>query len=140
MALGFALATASWFVMGAIPDMWVAVGALIVFALGEATQAPRFYEYVSDLAPREQVGTYMGFAFLPVAIGTFTAGAIAGPLVEHYIGRTVDGTLVPGPGAATPGHMWYWIGAIGVVSTVLMLAYDRFLAPKQNAKGSDLTG
>ncbi|HEX6853273.1 MAG TPA: MFS transporter [Candidatus Polarisedimenticolaceae bacterium] len=133
MALGFALATASWFVMGSVPDFWVTVGALALFAIGEATQAPRFYEYVSDLAPSDQVGTYMGFAFLPVAIGTFTAGLIAGPLVEHYVGRTVDGTLVPGPGAGNPGQMWYWVGAIGVVSTILMLAYDKLLAPKRTA-------
>ncbi len=33
-----------------------------IFAIGEAVQAPRFYEYVSRLAPPEQVGTYMGFA------------------------------------------------------------------------------
>jgi hypothetical protein len=24
--------------------------------------------------------------------------------------------------------MWFWVGAIGVVSTVLMLAYDRLVA------------
>lgn len=131
MALGFALATSSWFVMGMLPDFWITVGAIILFSIGEAIQAPRYYEYVADLAPKEQVGTYMGLAFLPVALGTLSAGFIAGRLVEHYIGRTVDGTLVAGPGAATPGHMWFWIGAIGVVSTTLMLAYDRFLAPKK---------
>jgi dipeptide/tripeptide permease len=131
MTLGFALATLSWFLMGSVPVLSVTIGAIMVFAIGEATQAPRYYEYVADLAPKEQVGTYMGFAFLPVAIGTFTAGFIAGPLVEHYIGRTVDGALVPGPGAGNPGQMWYWVGAIGVVSTILMLAYDRFLAPKK---------
>jgi POT family proton-dependent oligopeptide transporter len=111
----------------------MAVVAIVLFALGEATQAPRYYEYVSDLAPKEQVGTYMGFAFLPVAIGTFVAGAIAGPLVAHYIGVTKDGVLAPGPGSANPGHMWLWVGAIGVVSTLLMLAYDRFVAPRRQA-------
>jgi hypothetical protein len=29
--------------------------------------------------------------------------------------------------------MWYVVGAIGVVSTALMLAYDRFLAPRPAA-------
>ena len=61
------------------------IGAIALFAVGEAMQAPRYYEYVADLAPQEQVGTYMGFAFLPVAIGTFVAGAIAGPLVTNYV-------------------------------------------------------
>ena len=130
MTLGFALATASWFLMGSVPTLTATVAAILVFAIGEATQAPRYYEYVADLAPPEQVGTYMGYAFLPIAIGTFLAGATAGPLVSHYIGTRVDGVLVPGPGAAAPQHMWYWVGAIGVVSTTLMLLYDRFVAPK----------
>jgi dipeptide/tripeptide permease len=130
MTLGFALATASWFIMGSFPTLAMTIVAIIVFAMGEATQAPRYYEYVADLAPKEQVGTYMGFAFLPIAIGTFAAGAIAGRLVEHFIGRTVDGVLIPGPGAAAPQHMWYFVGAIGVVSTILMVLYDRFVAPK----------
>ena len=132
MTLGFALATACWFVMGLGPKtVPVAVVAIVLFALGEAVQAPRFYEYVSDLAPKEQVGTYMGFAFLPVAIGTFGAGAIGGKLVEHYIGTTKDGVLTPGPGAADPGQMWLIVGSIGVVSTILMLLYDRFVAPRK---------
>jgi dipeptide/tripeptide permease len=104
---------------------------LIVFALGEGLQAPRYYEYVADLAPKDQVGTYMGFAFLPIAIGTFFAGALGGTLVAHFIGTRSGGTLVPGPGAAAPQHMWLVVGAIGCVATVLMLVYDRFVAPRE---------
>jgi POT family proton-dependent oligopeptide transporter len=118
MTLGFALASASWFVMGSSPTLAACIGAIVLFALGEALQAPRYYEYVADLAPKEQVGTYMGFAFLPIAIGTFAAGAISGKLVTHYIN---------GPGKDAPQHMWYVVGAIGVVSTVLMALYDRLL-------------
>jgi dipeptide/tripeptide permease len=119
MTLGFLLATVSWFIMGAFPTLPMTIFAIVLFAVGEATQAPRYYEYVADLAPKDQVGTYMGFAFLPVAIGTFVAGLIAGPLVTNYV-----------QGSATPQHMWYWVGAIGVVSTALMLAYDRLVAKR----------
>jgi proton-dependent oligopeptide transporter, POT family len=122
MTLGFALATLSWFVMGSIPTIAGTVGAIMLFAVGESIQAPRYYEYVANLAPRDQVGTYMGFAFLPIAIGTFIAGAIAGKLVTTFV-----------QGSATPQHMWYVVGAIGVVSTALMLAYDRFVAPRTPA-------
>ena len=125
MTVGFALATVSWFIMGSIPTLTATIAAIVVFAVGEATQAPRYYEYVADLAPRDQVGTYMGFAFLPVAIGTFVAGAIAGPLVTGYV-----------QGSDTPQHMWYVVGSIGIVSTVLMLAYDRFVAPRASARAA----
>ncbi len=125
MIVGFVLASASWFMMGAFPTLTMTIVAIAVFAVGEATQAPRYYEYVSDLAPREQVGTYMGFAFLPVAIGTFISGATSGKLVAHYVGATVDGAFVPGPGFAQASHMWFWVGGIGVVSTLAMIVYDR---------------
>jgi proton-dependent oligopeptide transporter, POT family len=121
MTLGFAIATSGWFVMGAIPTIEAAFAGVAIFALGEALQAPRYYQYVADLAPREQVGTYMGIAFLPIAIGTFGTGLLAGRLVEWY------------KDAAHPSHMWYVLGAIGVVTTILMVVYDRFLAPRDRA-------
>jgi dipeptide/tripeptide permease len=127
MIVGFTLASASWFVMGAVPTLTVTIVAIAIFALGEATQAPRYYEYVADLAPKEQVGTYMGFAFLPVAIGTFISGATSGKLVAHYVGSTIDGKFTPGPAFAQASHMWYWVGAIGVASTIGMIAYDRLV-------------
>ncbi len=133
MITGFVLASASWFVMGAFPTLAVTVAAIVLFALGEATQAPRFYGYVADLAPKEQIGTYMGFAFLPVALGTFVAGATSGKLVVHYVGQTLDGKFIPGPGFAVASHMWYWVGAIGVVSTVLMILYDRLVVRRAHA-------
>ena len=121
MTLGFAIATSGWFVMGAIPTIEAAFAGVAIFALGEALQAPRYYQYVADLAPRDQVGTYMGIAFLPIAIGTFGTGLLAGRLVEWY------------KDAPQPSHMWYVLGGIGVVTTILMVVYDRFLAPRDRA-------
>lgn len=123
MTLGFALASGSWFLMGSVATLWATVVSIVIFAVGEATQAPRYYEYVADLAPKEQVGTYMGFAFLPVALGTLVAGLTSGPLVETYIRS----------GAPHPERMWYVVGVIGVVSTALMLLYDRFVTRKAAA-------
>ena len=124
MTIGFLLASVSWLVMAAVPSLAVTIAAIMIFAVGEGLQSPRYYEYVAGLAPPEQVGTYMGFAFLPIAIGTFVAGAIAGPLVEHYVNPYKTG------GAGHPETMWLWVAGIGFVSTVLMLLYDRFLAPR----------
>ena len=123
MTLGFTLASASWFLMGAFPTLTMTVVAIAIFAIGEAIQAPRYYAYVADLAPKAQVGTYMGFAFLPVALGTFVAGRSSGWLVTNYV-----------QGSATPSHMWYFVGAIGVASTLLMVLYDRFVTPRPAAQ------
>jgi MFS family permease len=123
MVLGFALATACWFVMGLLPTVAFTVAAIAMFAIGEGLQSPRYYEYVAALAPKEQVGTYMGFAFLPIAIGTFIAGWSSGYLVKHY----VEGGNPQAP------SMWLWVGSYGVVATTLMLAYDRLIARRAAA-------
>jgi dipeptide/tripeptide permease len=118
MSSGFAMASLGWLLIGAVPTLGAAVAGILIFAVGEAMQAPRFYEYVADLAPGDQVGTYMGFAFLPVAIGALVAGYLSGFLVEHFLKQS-----------HRPGMMWFTLAAIGGVSTVLMLLYDRFVAP-----------
>jgi proton-dependent oligopeptide transporter, POT family len=118
MTLGFLLASFSWFIIGAFPTLTATIIAIGLFALGEATQAPRFYEYVSNLAPKNQVGTYMGFAFLPVAIGSQVAGFLSDWLRLNYL-------------STNPSAMWYIVGAIGMLSTILMIAYDRFLVKRR---------
>jgi dipeptide/tripeptide permease len=123
MVLGFALATACWFVMAGFPTIPFTVAAIVMFAVGEGLQSPRYYEYVAALAPRDQVGTYMGFAFLPIAIGTFIAGWSSGYLVKTY----VEGGNPDAP------RMWLWVGAYGVVATTAMLIYDRFVARRAAA-------
>lgn len=120
MSAGFAVASASWLLIAFVPSWQAVAVAMSIFAIGEALQAPRFYEYVAALAPREQVGTFMGFAFLPVAIGSFVGGALGGSLVERFV-----------RGSANPGAMWWIVSGIGFASTVLMLLYDRFLTPRE---------
>jgi hypothetical protein len=56
----------------------------------------------------------MGFAFLPVAIGSITAGVIADWLRGTYL-------------ESNPAMMWYTLAGIGMLSTLLMLLYNKFL-------------
>jgi proton-dependent oligopeptide transporter, POT family len=118
MSSGFAIASLGWVIIGAVPTLSATIAGIVVFAVGEAMQAPRFYEYVADLAPPDQVATYMGFAFLPVAIGALVAGYLSGFLVENFLKQSYR-----------PGMMWFVLAGVGGVSTVLMLLYDRFVAP-----------
>ncbi len=120
MTWGFIFASISWIIIGTIPTVTAAVVGVALFALGESTQAPRFYEYVSTLAPKNQLGTFMGFAFLPVAIGSFVAGPIADWLRTSYL-------------TTNPSLMWFIVAGIGVVSTLLMILYNVFIAPKERS-------
>jgi dipeptide/tripeptide permease len=93
--------------------------AVFLYALGEATQTPRFYEYVSSLAPPNQVGTFMGFAFLPVAIGSLTAGYLADWLRISFMQNN-------------PSTMWFLLTGFGIASTILIILYNLFFVKPTN--------
>jgi MFS family permease len=98
---------------------------LVVIAIGELIQQPRYYDYISRLAPAGQQGTYMGFAFLPLGIGSFLGGPIGGALLHHF------GEVQHRP------QMFLWaLTAIGLVTTLLLWIYDRILQPGKGESAS----
>jgi POT family proton-dependent oligopeptide transporter len=123
MTLGIFITGASWFILAFHTTAWTAVLMLIVLALGEMIQASRYYEYISRLAPEGQQGTYMGFAFLPIAIGFLVAGVIGGRMV-HYFGETMQ----------SPRTVWLVIAGIGIATSALMIVFNALVSPIQKAK------
>lgn len=117
MTSGFLIASLSWIIIALTGSVMGAIAGVAVYAIGEAMQAPRFYDYVSSLAPKDQVGTYMGFAFLPVALGSFTAGPLADWLRASYM-------------STEPHMMWYILAGIGLTFTFLMIVYNALLVKK----------
>ena len=130
MTLGLLISSLSWLILAIHPTTGGFVAALVVLALGEMTQSARYYEYVSRLAPSGQQGLYMGYAFLPIAIGNFFAGLLGGRLL-HYFGDVVH----------RPQRMWWAVTGVGIVGTLLMLIYDRVFKPgkAQSAASSAVT-
>ena len=124
MASGVLITSLSWLLLTVSGTTPFIAATLVGIAIGELTQAPRYYEYVSKLAPKGQEGTYLGFAFLPIAIGYLVGGPLGGWLVRHY-GAT-----------ARPASMWYVVALIGVVTAALLWVYDRVVMPgRQDAEG-----
>src|SRR6266849_3656016 len=82
--LGTVISSLSWLVVAFWPTMLGGVFSLGLLALCEIIQSPRYYEYISRLAPPGQQGTYMGFAFLPIGIGSLVGGWYGGTLVHHF--------------------------------------------------------
>src|SRR4030081_1465948 len=113
--VGTVITSASWLILAFRPTIWGAVLSLFVLALGEITQQPRYYEYISKLAPPGQQGTYMGFAFLPIGIGSLIGGWFGGTLIHHF-GEVVH----------HPERMWWVVTGVGVATTVLLWIYDRY--------------
>ena len=116
---GVLISSLSWLFLTVGSSTPYVVAALIVLAIGEVVQAPRYYEYMSRLAPPGQQGLFMGYAFLPIGIGYLIGGRTAGWLL-HYFGEV----------RGQPALMWYVVAGAGLLTTVLLILYDRLLRLK----------
>jgi len=115
--LGTLISALAWVVLILFPSVPGAYLTLVVVALGEIIQSPRYYEYISRLAPPGQQGTYMGFAFLPIGIGSFIAGVFGGKLIHHF-----------GEVTHQPQGIWWAVTGVGVLTAVLLWIYDKTMA------------
>lgn len=118
MTLGLLITSLAWIVLAIHPSVGAAIVALVFVALGEITQVSRYYEYVSRLAPSGQQGLYMGYAFLPIALGYFIGGPLGGYLVHEF-----------GDVLHRPQQMWWCVSAVGVFATILMVLYNKIVKP-----------
>jgi len=125
IAAGFLLAAFSWIFLAVHPTMFTFGTLLVILALGELTQASRYYEYCSRLAPPDQQGLYMGYAFLPIAIGYAIAGRLGGYLLHEF-----------GDVLHRPAEMWWVIVAVGALTAALMWVYDRIVHPAKAGASS----
>jgi POT family proton-dependent oligopeptide transporter len=120
--LGTIITSCSWLMLAFRPTIAGAVLSLFVLALGEIIQSPRYYEYISRLAPPGQQGTYMGFAFLPIGIGSLIGGWFGGTVVHHF-----------GEVAHQPARIWFTVTAVGLITALLLWIYDKIVRKDSGA-------
>jgi len=114
VTLGTVISGVAWICLVIHPSVFMAYLTLAIVALGEIIQSPKYYEYVSRLAPPGQQGTYMGFAFLPIGIGSLIGGPFGGMLM-HYFGEVQH----------KPTRVWWAVLGVGLLTAVLVWIYDR---------------
>ena len=106
-----------------------------LIAFGELYTSPRMYEYIGALAPKGQEGLFLGYANLPLAIGSLTGGPVGAWIFNDVMAKgattRADGLLDLDRAAATRG--WLLLMAIGFLSAVAMWAFNRWVE-KQEAK------
>jgi dipeptide/tripeptide permease len=126
ITLGTLISGLAWILLIFHPSVIMAVATLIVVAIGEITQQPRYYEYISRLAPPGQQGTYMGFAFLPIGIGSLVGGWLGGFLIHHF-----------GEVLHQPGRIWWAVSGVGVATAGLLWVYGRLVRrePEESLSG-----
>ena len=118
--VGFAMSSLIWVIIGISPSLPTIAAGIVAFAIGEMIQAPRYYEYISEIAPPGQQGLFQGYAFLPIAIARFVGDPLGGWLYET---AKAEGT---------PGLIWIGLIGTGILATLLMALYNMFLLPTQH--------
>jgi POT family proton-dependent oligopeptide transporter len=61
----------------------------------------------------------MGFAFLPIGIGSLIGGPLGGYLLKHY-----------GEELHRPEMLWFVVTGIGLATSLALFIYDRFFLPR----------
>jgi dipeptide/tripeptide permease len=120
---------------GVTARLLLPVGSLFIIltvaliAFGELFASSRLYEYIGSLAPQGQEGLFLGYANLPMAIGSLVGGPAGAWLFNDVMCRgaakQADGLLKLDPRAAASG--WLILTAFGLVSALSLWIYNRWL-------------
>jgi dipeptide/tripeptide permease len=121
--------------MRTIVANWLPLGSVFVIltvaliAFGELFTSARMYEYIGSLAPKGQEGLFLGYANLPLALGSL-AGGPAGAFIFNDImarGATTrpDGLLELVPANNALG--WIILMGVGFLSAAAMWLFNRWL-------------
>lgn len=121
--LGFAVSSLIWVIIGINPTIPTIVAGVVAFSIGEMIQAPRYYEYISEIAPPGQQGLFQGYAFLPIALARFVGDPIGGWLYQTS------------KAAGKPELVWLALIGVGVGGTLLMWLYN-VVVTRQEAKAA----
>ena len=104
LSVGSALCTVGFGALAFLTSYWGIVATVVIWTFGEMILFPSTAAYVSELAPQERRGEYMGFYSMTFGIG-FTVGPWAGLNVL---------------GAAGARALWLSCLAVGGLSTLLL--------------------
>jgi dipeptide/tripeptide permease len=118
--VGFLVSSLCFLVAALTHSLWIISFGIIVWSIGEMIQAPRYYEYISTLAPPGQQALFQGYAFLPIAIAWLVGGWFGGRIYTAY-----------GKSGGDPATVWWIFLGIGLVAAFLMFLYNRFNPPQE---------
>ena len=131
MAGGIRAVFANWLPLGSV--FVILTVALVAF--GELFTSARMYEYIGALAPKGQEGLFLGYANLPLAIGSLAGGPVGAFIFNEIMAR--DAKVLPNqllelnPTYNAAG--WIILMAIGFASAFAMWLFNRWLERKETA-------
>ncbi|HNX18946.1 MAG TPA: MFS transporter [Acidobacteriota bacterium] len=118
---------------------WLPIGSLFIvltvalIAFGELFTSARTYEWIGALAPKGKEGLFLGYANLPMAIGSLVGGPVGALIFNDVMCRNArENVVAPGKTLLDLDPFWGAAGwvllmAIGLLSALSMWLYNRWL-------------
>ncbi len=119
----------------ALPTFLLALGAtpallfayIVLMTVGESMWQPRFYDYITKMAPPGKAGAYVGIGQLPWFLTKLLTGLYAGWFLQHYC---------PAQGPQQTGRMWLIYAFIAMLSPVALFLTRNWLRGGVKAAGT----
>jgi dipeptide/tripeptide permease len=119
----------------AIAVNWLPIASVFIIltvaliALGELFTSPRMYEYIGALAPKGQEGLFLGYANLPLALGSMVGGPVGAYIFNRIMAK--DAATLPNGLLElnqTQNMMgWLILMGIGLVSAAALWQFNRWI-------------
>jgi len=144
IAAGVIVGSGGFVVLALTDNPWMFILGIAVFSIGEMTAHPKYYSYVGLIAPKDNVGTYMGYAFLYGVFGSLFGSNLGAILYERMLKP-----LAPDPDGLAAGVplapqvlgqirvFWMIFAVLGVGCLLGMLLYNKFFSedtPESNRR------
>ena len=100
------------------PSPWTLFAYIVFMTVGESMWQPRFYHFITELAPPGKTGAYVGIGQFPWFLTKVLTGFYAGWFLQHYC---------PAGGPERTSRMWLIYACIAMVSPVALLLARRWL-------------
>ena len=98
---------------------------ILIGSIGESMWQPRFLQHVTQIAPKEKIGAYVGIANLPWFMTKFIVGLYVGFFMESFIPD-----LTKNPGALqNPETMWLIFACIAMISPIALFLARKWMNP-----------
>jgi dipeptide/tripeptide permease len=117
MIVGIGLGTIGMAILAISTQIWVFMAGIVIFSIGEMTAHPKLISYIGQIAPRDRVGTYMGYIFLYGVIGSSIGAVLGANLYVRFVDQLNQ-----------PRTLWLIFSLIGVATIVALAVYDRLVS------------
>ena len=106
------------FLLALGPSPWVLFAYIVFMTIGESMWQPRFYHFISEMAPPGRTGAYIGIGQFPWFLTKVLTGFYAGWFLKHYC---------PAAGPQRTSQMWLIYACIAMISPIALLLARRWL-------------